>query len=201
MLRRDGILYTDFKCKDGRTIKVPIFFSFKAEGQDREGELVASKFLPPGIEKHLFQKEFFLLKDFLGSVLIRARLKGELSPGKYSIELLEEKTVENRVYDRFNFCPEEFGEFELKRDSVSLGKVRIADISLSGVKLILSSKVALEEGELLLMVQRTKVMNIQVVRIVHEKEAVIVGARILSTNFNLVHFINEHYVRLVKELL
>lgn len=200
MVRRDGILYVDFRCSDGKTVKVPVFFSFRPEGEE-EGRLVASRFLPPGIEKHLSQREFFILKDFHGSVLVKARLKGEVSPGRYLLELLEEKMVESRIYDRFNFCPEEFGEFELRRDSEVIGRVRIADISLSGVKLVLAKEFKVKEGELLLLTQGTKIMNLQVVRLAREREGVIIGARILSTNFNLVNFIIGHYVALVKELL
>jgi len=200
MFRRDGILYIDLKCEDGGRVRIPVFFSFKAE-EENGNLLVASRFLPPGIERHLLSRDFLVLKDFEGSVLIKARLREELPEGKYLLELLEEELVDNRVYDRFNFCPEEFGEFELRRDSSVVGRVRIADISLLGVKLLLKSKVKLVPGELLLLTQGTKIMNIQVVRVVEGRRAVEVGAKILSTNFNLINFIIGHYVRLVKELL
>jgi hypothetical protein len=198
--RRDGILYYEVKCKDIPKVKLPIFFSFNLE-KEEEGSFLASSFSPPGILKLLTQREFFILKDEFGSHLIKAKVKKVIGENRCRLELLQEVLTDNRIYDRFNFCPEEFGEFELRKEREVISRAKILDISLSGVKLLLQKQVNLTVGEYLLMNQGTKILNLQVIRTSQEKKKFIVGAKIISTNFNLINFIIGHYVKLVKELL
>lgn len=198
MIRRDGILYVEEKCEDGRVINLPLFFSFNVE-EEEGNRLIVSRFLPPGVEKSLLNSKFYVLKDFEGSVLIEAQLK--ISNGKFILELLKETFEEKRIYKRLMFCPEELGEFELWREGAIVDHVKVLDISLSGIRILVNKRLDLSPGELLTLTQGTKIMNIQVVRVSEEDNHLEVGAKIFSTNFNLMTFLSQHYVETVKKFL
>ena len=200
MIRRDGILYVEEKCEDGRIINLPIFFSFNVE-EEEGNRLIVSRFLPPGVEKSLLNSKFYVLKDFEGSVLIEAYLKEEISDGKFLLELLKESLEDKRGYKRLMFCPEELGEFELWREGAIVGHVKVLDISLSGIRILVNKRLDLSPGELLTLTQGTKIINIQVVRVSEEDNHLEVGAKIFSTNFNLMTFLSQHYVETVKKFL
>ncbi|RKQ61793.1 hypothetical protein C7457_1240 [Thermovibrio guaymasensis] len=198
MTRKDGISYIEEKCEDGRIINLPLFFSFHVE-EEEGNRLIVSRFLPPGIEKHLLNSKFYVLKDFEGSVLIEAQLK--ISNGKFILELLKETFEEKRVSKRLMFCPEDLGEFELWREGAIVSHVKVLDISLSGIRILVNKRLDLSLGELLILTQGTKIMNIQVIRVSEKDDYLEVGAKIFSTNFNLITFLSQHYVETVKKFL
>ena len=198
MIRRDGISYVEEKCEDGRVIKLPLFFSFNVE-EEEGNRLIVSKFLPPGIEKLLLNSNFYVFKDFEASVLIEAQLKS--LEGKFIIELIKESFEDKRGYKRLMFCPEELGEFNLWREGSIVSHVKVLDVSLSGIRILLDKRLDLSRGELLILTQGTKILNVQVVRVSEEDDHITVGARIFSANFNLMDFLNQHYVKAVKKLL
>ena len=158
MIRRDGISYVEEKCEDGRVIKLPLFFSFNVE-EEEGNRLIVSKFLPPGIEKLLLNSNFYVFKDFEASVLIEAQLKS--LEGKFIIELIKESFEDKRGYKRLMFCPEELGEFNLWREGSIVSHVKVLDVSLSGIRILLDKRLDLSRGELLILTQGTKILNVQ----------------------------------------
>ena len=199
MSRRDGVLYAKVKCRDGRLVELPLLFSFKEE-EVEEGRVRGGAFSPPGILKFLKGAPFFFLKDSFGQCLIKARAVKVWEEGAL-IEVVGERFKDKRLFDRFSFCPEEFGEFEVRRRGERVGKGFIVDASLTGVKVELEGKVRVERGELLTLTRGTKVIEVEVVRSSEEGGRRVIGGKLLCTNFCVINLVIESYTRVVKELL
>jgi len=196
--RKSGILYYESRCKGGRKVKTPLFFSFRLK--EEEEELLAFSFSPPDIIKLLKGREFLLMEDEFGSRLKKARAV-KIKEDSCTVKLLSETIEEKRIYDRFSFCPEKLGEFNVKKDNEDVAKVTLLDLSLLGVKFSLKGHVKVKPGDYLVMNQGTRIFNLRVLRVSREKGELIVGAKILKSNFNLIGFIIDKYVKVVKELI
>jgi len=197
MVRKNGILTVKKRCRSGKEVKLPIFFSFR---ERREGELIKiGELSPPGVESALLKVREFVIKEPLTGLLIKAAVLG--GKGELSVELLPEKRVENRAHNRFAFCPEEFGEFTLLKDGAPVGRAEIADISLSGLRLNVEGGGKIKPGEPLLVTQGTKVIELLPIRVLKEGSSITVGGRILNSNFCLIKFVIDKYIKVVGELL
>jgi len=207
MGRKDGILHVDIRCSDElKTVRVPIFFSFKIrETGEEEGEsekrFIAESFSPPKVMSFLKDKEFFILKDPMTSRLIKARIVDFIDDKSCFLEISDEQMVDKRSYDRFTFCPEEFGEFQIRRGGELYATAKILDISISGLKLLLKEEKDFSVGDSFIVSQGTKILNVQIIRLEDSPSGKILGARITSANFNIVNFIIGNYVDVVKKLL
>ena len=201
--RKDGVIYEKVRCPNGRVIVVPVLFSFKVK-EEEDGKLVGFDFSPPGIVNLLKEKKHFTVKQIEGDriKLTKSRVVS-CRDDRCVVELSQESTLEKRFYVRFSFCPEELGEFTLKFPTGEEEKVRILDMSMSGVKLCAErpkrSEVSTKEP--LLLVQGTKILTVRPVRWEKDKGKLIIGARIVRANFNLVGFIINRYIERVLKLL
>jgi len=199
MGRRDGVLYAEVRCRDGRVVELPVLFSFKGV-EEEEGRIRCGAFSPPGILKFLERAPFFFLKDSFGRCLIKARAV-EVGEEEAVVELLGERFREKRLFDRFSFCPEEFGEFEVRKGGERIGKGFIVDASLTGIRVEFEGRVRVERGELLTLTRGTRVIEVEVVRSSEEGGKRVIGGKLLCTNFCVISLVIESYTRVVKELL
>jgi len=199
MDRRDGVFYAKRRCGDGRIIALPLLFSFKEE-KFPGGKIRGYSFSPPGVLELLKESSPFLLKDSFKKCLVKARVV-EAGKDWALIEITGEQFKDKRLFDRFSFCPEEFGEFEVRKRGERVGRGFIVDLSLTGVKVELEGKVRAERGELLTLTRGTKVIEVKVVRSSEEGGKRVIGGKITSSNFCVVKMIIESYTKVVKEFL
>ena len=203
-MRYDGILLEKVKCSQFKDImELPLLFSFNVRKLS-ESELEAYSFLPPGVEKLLSGREFFILEPFNGGRfnIVKAYAK-EVKNGKCFIVVDDEAVRDRRLFERFSFCPEEVGEFILQSGSTTLKRVFILDMSLKGVKLLIKGqrRGVVKEGELLTLIQERRVLTVKVLWEEERREGLVVGGQILKANFNVMKFIMRNYVSLVKRVL
>ena len=203
-MRYDGILFEKLKCSRFKDVlELPLLFSFNARKLS-ERELEAYNLLPPGIEKLLPGREFLILEPFNGGRfnIVKAYAK-RVKNGTYVVTVDGDAVRDRRLFERFSFCPEEVGEFNLQSGSTILKHVFILDMSLKGVKLFLKGqrRGAVKEGELITLVQGRKVLTVKVLWKKGRREGVVVGGQILKANFNVMKFIMRNYVSHVKKLL
>ncbi|ADU96129.1 PilZ domain-containing protein [Thermovibrio ammonificans] len=199
--RSDGVVYYKVRCPGGREITVPILFSFK--GEESEEGVVATSFSPPGIVEILKKRQFFLIKENSRRRTVLVKGKVKWCKGNSCLFQLDEEVIEEkRFYERFVFCPEELGEFELHLKNGERIPVKVLDISMSGIKLLVErygEKVS--AGETLLLTQETRFLTVKVVRVEREKRGAVVGCKIVNTNFNLIGFIINRYIERVAQIL
>ncbi len=195
MNRKGGILYTTVICNNRKSKEIPIYFSFKVKA--KEGNRIwAGDFVPSKVMKLLEKREFLILRENLNGHFIKGKIK-KVDNGLYLIET-QDNFIEKRTYDRFSFCPEELGRFQLQRDSQNISKGVILDISVSGIKFLSEKPVNLKIGEVLTLSQKDKSLQVQIIRI---EDVKIFGMKIICTNFNLMKLLVTAYVNLIKKIL
>ncbi len=203
-MRYDGILFEKVKCSRFKdAMELPLLFSFNVRKLS-ESELEAYNFLPPGVEKLLPGREFFILEPFNGGRFNIVKAYAKQIKGGVCVVAVDGNAVrDRRLFERFSFCPEEVGEFTLQSNSATITSVFILDMSLKGVKLFLKGqrKGAVKEGELLTLIQERKVLTVKVLWEEERREGLMVGGQILKANFNIMKFIMHNYVSHVKRLL
>ena len=203
-MRYDGILLEKIKCSQFKNVMdLPLLFSFNVKKLS-ESEFEAYNFLPPGVEKLLSGRDFFILEPFNGGRfnIVKAYAK-ELENGKCLIVVDNETVRDRRLFERFSFCPEEVGEFLLQSGSTTLKRVFILDMSLKGVKLLIKGQKrgVVKEGEFLTLIQERKVLTVKVLWEEEKREGLVVGGQILKANFNVMKFIMRNYVSFIKRIL
>jgi hypothetical protein len=205
--RLDGVYHFQAQCKDiVHTVSIPILFSFRVVEQE-DGTFIADRFSPAGIAEVLKDKELLLVKSILQdgrTELIIGEIKQKVEKG-YLVDISKgEKIVESRAFDRFSFCPEFLGKFNvLSPEGKELGNCYILDISLGGIKGF--SKTLLHEdvreGNILVIQQGSQKLEVEVVRTKMTEHEVTFGAKIVKANFDIMKYIIRNYTRFVKELL
>ncbi|SMP15746.1 hypothetical protein SAMN06265339_1412 [Desulfurobacterium pacificum] len=207
--RYDGIYYYPFRCKGSvNSVNIPIFFSFRVKHIENNS-IIADRFSPPGVESVLSGKEIFLLKEITdnGDIILLKATVIEFSKGKAKIEVnTKEKFKENRSFDRYSFCPEHLGPFEiLSTRKERLGDAYINNLSLSGAELFTLTipSSLINVGDTLLISQDNRMIKLQVLR-KRENEArhiLFFAGKIIETNFNLMSYLIHNYIKVVKAIL
>ncbi len=195
-MRLDGVTYKKISCLNKVEITLPILLSFDVLEMS-DNTIKASNFLPPGIEKILLNKEFYIYKDKKRTKrLLRARIKEIINNIVHVITLDDEVLDEKRLFERIAVCiQEKFKVLELNIDAF------ILDMSLGGVKLFFEKNVDIKPNQVLTLQHRSKILTLKVLRREEEKNGVILGCEIESSSFNLLNYLVKNYVEQVKEIL
>ncbi|TCK03996.1 hypothetical protein [Phorcysia thermohydrogeniphila] len=205
--RYEGICYFRRFCNSRLLphINIPLFFSFRVVKVDGSA-LYADRFSPPGIVELLLDKEAFLTKNVLDNgkvVLVKSLIEKKIDSSTVLLRLGEEVCENRRLFDRYVFCPEKLGAFELSSENAPLGKAYIVNVSLSGVEFVSPSAdtCTILPGLILNASQGNKRLRVKVLRVKTEPGKVFIAGEILNTTFNLMDFIIDNYVKLVGEIL
>ncbi len=209
--RYDGIFYLPHKCAGGiNEVLIPIFFSFRAKRVEDENLVVADRFSPPGVEDIVLGKEIFLLREITTAgevVLVKSSIERD-NEGNILVKVNpKERILENRSFDRYAFCPEELGEFQVFKDEKEepIGSAYITDISLSGAEFFSSTVPfsSINVGDVIVVKQKVKQMKLELVRKRENKARHVIyfAGKIVETNFNLMNYLMTNYVRVIKNIL
>ncbi len=203
--RYEAIYRHKYKCSSFlEEIYVPVYFSFEVF-DIQDDSAVVGNFLPPGVEFLLKNKKFFFVKEFIDDENVRvieSRLEKIESGGGFKICLEETVIRERRLFDRFFFCPEmlgkwKFGGFEREAEAY------IVDISLKGVRFFIPNVSASDIHETFPFIMRkgSKIIELSLVRVTPAAFGCFLAGQISYTNFNIVRFIINNYVKLLKNIL
>jgi len=198
----DGIYYEKIRCSLlGNEIKIPILFSIKVSKREENRFLVKS-FLPMEVQALLRDKEFYIEADWQRTKhkkLKRARIERNSENEAWILIFDDEMFEDRRLFERIPLCENlEVNVLELNMHATVL------DISLNGIKLFfkgfdVDKKVKIEQS--LTLQQDSKILTVKVVRVEKKKEGLLAGCKIERANFNLMKFIMNSYVSLIKSLL
>jgi len=198
----DGVYYEKIRCSLlGNEIKIPILFSIKVSKREENRFLVRS-FLPMEVQALLRDKEFYIEADWQRTKhkkLKRARIERNSENEAWILILDDEMFEDRRLFERIPLCKNlEMNVLELNMNATVL------DISLTGIKLFfkgfdVDKKVKIEQT--LTLQQDSKILTVKVVRVEKKKEGLLAGCKIERANFNLMKFIMNSYVSLIKSLL
>jgi len=198
----DGIYYEKIRCSLlGNEIKIPILFSIKVSKREENRFLVKS-FLPMEVQALLRDKEFYIEADWQRTKhkkLKRARIERNSENEAWILIFDDEMFEDRRLFERIPLCENlEVNVLELNMNATVL------DISLNGIKLFFNGfdvdkKVKIEQT--LTLQQDSKILTVKVVRVEKKKEGLLAGCKIERANFNLMKFIMNSYVSLIKSLL
>jgi len=198
----DGIYYEKIRCSLlGNEIKIPILFSIKVSKREENRFLVKS-FLPMEVQALLRDKEFYIEADWQRTKhkkLKRARIERNSENEAWILIFDDEMFEDRRLFERIPLCENlEVNVLELNMNATVL------DISLNGIKLFfkgfdVDKKVKIEQT--LTLQQDSKILTVKVVRVEKKKEGLLAGCKIERANFNLMKFIMNSYVSLIKSLL
>ncbi len=185
-------------------VYVPVFFSFEVFEVEGDSVVVGS-FLPPGIEGILRKREFFFIKEFIDEehvVINRSRLEEIEDSGRFRIHLEEITVEERRLFDRFYFCPEMLGKWNINVHSEELGSY-VVDVSLKGIRFLVpeedTSSIPLTAP--IVARKQGKVIEFQPCRVTSVPEGCLLAGNIRYTNFNLVRYVVDNYVKMVKGII
>ncbi|RUM42881.1 MAG: hypothetical protein DSY35_04565 [Desulfurobacterium sp.] len=205
--RCEGLCYCRTSCNNNLLprVDIPLFFSFRV--LKVEGDTVyADRFSPPTIVELLLEREAFLTKNVLEGekvILVRSFIEKKLDDSTVLLRLGEEVCENRRLFDRYVFCPEKLGEFELSSEKTLFGKAYIVNVSLTGVEFVSPSAdaSAILPGTILNASQGNRRLRVKALRLKTEPGKVFIAGEILKTTFNLMDFIIDNYVKLVGEIL
>jgi hypothetical protein len=205
--RYEGICYYRSPCNNRLLpyVNIPLPFSFRVVEVDGD-TLYADRFSPLGILEILIEKKTFFTKNILGNgkvVLVKSFVEKKIDDSTVLLRLGEKVYDNRRLFDRYVFCPERLGAFELSSENELLGKAFIVNVSLTGVEFVSSSvnTSTILPGSILNVSQKNKRLRVKVLRVKVEPKKVFIAGEILNTTFNLMDFIIGSYVKSVSEIL
>jgi len=197
-MRLGGIVYVKVKCPfvHGK-IDVPILFSCSGEKAGKDAFRMRD-FLPVEVVKVVKKVGNFLIK-FAGRELKRAYVTDILGENEIVSTLSGEVVEEKRLFDRFSFCLGESNEFLIRDMNL---KSFLVNVSLNGICLFIPKKrLKIAVGDSLVLSRQGEILAIQVKRTRETDGGVLIGGEIKSSNFNVMKFIVNNYVKQVKEIL